>query len=132
MSRTVIADAGCLIALDRLQKLELLRDIFGSVLTTSEISKEVNQHLPEWVVIRQPENTNHQREFEKNVDAAQASILALALETNNAVLIIDEKKGRKLARESGIEIIGTLKVLLMAQEKGLIPLITPLIKELEK
>lgn len=132
MSKIIIADASCLIALGRLNKLELLRDIFKTVITTSEIRKEVSENLPEWVEARQFTNTAKKKDLEKIVDAGQASVIALALETNNAVLIIDEKKGRKLARESGIEIIGTLKVLLIAQERGLIPQITPLLKELEK
>jgi predicted nucleic acid-binding protein len=132
MSRIIISDAGCLIALRRLNKLELLRDIFGTVMTTSEIRNEVSENLPAWIETRECTKTSKKKDLEKIVDAGQASVIALALETSNAVLIIDEKKGRKLARESGIEIIGTLKVLLIAQERGLIPQITPLLKELEK
>jgi predicted nucleic acid-binding protein len=54
----------------------------------------------------------------------------LALETENAVLVIDEKKGRKIARELNIEIVGTLRILLVAKQKGVIPSVKDVIEKL--
>jgi predicted nucleic acid-binding protein len=61
----------------------------------------------------------------------QASSIALALESpKQSILIIDEKKGRKIAEQNHLEIIGTLKVLLLAKERGFIPSVKALIAEL--
>jgi predicted nucleic acid-binding protein len=58
--------------------------------------------------------------------------LPLRYKIQNSILIIDEKKGRKVARSLNLQIIGTLRVLLLAKQKGVIKNIFPLIEELEK
>jgi predicted nucleic acid-binding protein len=55
----------------------------------------------------------------------------LALELEDSVLIIDDKRGRKLAREQNIELTGTLGTLLKAKNMGVIPRIRPLVDKLE-
>jgi uncharacterized protein len=47
-------------------------------------------------------------------------------------LIIDEKKGRKIAQNLNIAIIGTLKVLLIAKNKGVIVSVKSIVYELQK
>ena len=77
-------------------------------------------------------NLSKQKHFEMSVDKGEASSIALALEIPNSILIIDEKKGRGLAQSLHLEIIGTLKVLLLAKQKGIIPSIKPLLVELDE
>ncbi len=55
----------------------------------------------------------------------------LSLETDNSLLIIDEKKGRRIAQELGLKIIGTLGVILQAKERGLINSMGDLLAKLE-
>ncbi len=43
------------------------------------------------------------------------------MEKRVSLILIDDKKGRKAAKREGLNIIGTLTVLLKAKEKGLIP-----------
>jgi len=74
---------------------------------------------------------NQQKLFEPSVDKGEATSIALALETPNSILIIDEKKGRGLAQSLQLEIIGTLKVLLLAKQKGIITSVKPLLVELD-
>ncbi len=57
--------------------------------------------------------------------------LALALERGN-LLIIDDLKGRKLARRLGLKIIGTLGLFKTMKLKGLIEEIKPVIEKLRK
>lgn len=59
-------------------------------------------------------------EIEERLDRGEASSIALALEIKHAVLIIDELKGRKIAKSFDLEIIGTIGVLLIANKKGLL------------
>jgi uncharacterized protein len=66
------------------------------------------------------------------VDEGEASAIALALETENCILIIDEKKGRSLAQKLHIEIAGTLQILLLAKSKGFIESLAKLLSELEQ
>ncbi|MCU0401498.1 MAG: DUF3368 domain-containing protein, partial [Algoriphagus sp.] len=46
--------------------------------------------------------------------------------------IIDEVKGRKVAAENGLEIIGTLGLLLLAKKRGLIKDLEQVLKDLNK
>lgn len=65
------------------------------------------------------------------VDLGEASSIALALEDpDHTLLIIDEKKGRKVAIQNNLEIIGTLGILLMAKKKGIVPSVKELLFEL--
>lgn len=45
---------------------------------------------------------------------------------------MDEKKGRKIASQYNIPMVGTLKILLMAKTKGLIDSLRKEVNELEK
>ena len=65
------------------------------------------------------------------MDEDEASSIALSLETDNSLLIIDKKKGRRIAQELGLKIIGTLGVILQAKERGLINSVGDLLAKLE-
>lgn len=86
-----------------------------------QVVSEYGQSLPSWISIKEIQNQSKFEEINQIVDKGEASAIALALETQNSILIIDERKGRKLARELNLEIIGTLRVLLLAKQKGIIP-----------
>lgn len=47
-------------------------------------------------------------------------------------MLIDEKKGRKIAQDLDIEIIGSLGVLLMAKQAGFVAEIKPCLDKLEQ
>ncbi len=59
--------------------------------------------------------------------------MALYLEQSEESLpVFDERKGRQIARELGIKIIGTLGILIKAKQIGLIPDTHPVIESLEE
>lgn len=132
INNVIICDTTCLIALERIQSLEILKQTFPSICTTPEIRDEFGSHLPEWIAIRKVTNKEVQLVIEKILDKGEASAIALTLETPDSVLIIDEKKGRSIAKDYNINIIGTLKLLLIAKQKQIITLVKPLIEQLEK
>lgn len=132
MSVLIISDTSCLIALDRINQLDLLQELFQQIVTTQEVKEEFGKELPEWIQIIAVQNTDKVQELEAVLDKGEASAIALALETERSLLIIDEKKGRKVAQSLNIEIIGTLKVIQMAKQKGIIKSARPLIKDLQK
>lgn len=131
MSDTVvIADASCLISLFNIGKLDLLEDMFKSVCITHEIQQEFGMPLPAWMVVKAVSDQRRQAILELELDPGEASAVALAMEKTSALLIIDERKGRKVARNLGIQTLGTLGVLLKAKQDGVIPLVKPLLDHL--
>ncbi len=69
--------------------------------------------------------------MELELDLGESSAIALALENPNSLLIIDEKKGRKIAKAMGIDVTGTLGILIKAKSKGVIEKVKPILDKLE-
>lgn len=132
MSKIIISDTSCLIALDRIGYIDLLQKVFSTIYTTKIVAEEFEKPLPGWIIIKDVINIKQIEQLKIVLDAGEASAIALALETANSVLIIDEKKGRKIARDLKVAIIGTLKVLLIAKNKGVIVSVKQIINELQK
>lgn len=120
MNKVVISDTSCLIALQRVKKLEILKLLFKNVIITKEVYQEFGETLPEWISVVKNQNESKFIELKKVLDFGEASSIALALDTGNSLLIIDESKGRKIALKNGLDIIGTLGILTLAKKAGLI------------
>lgn len=132
MDKAIISDTSCLIALERIGKLEVLKLLFERVLITEEVRLEFGQEIPDWIAVVKNQNTAKFFEFQKILDSGEASSIAFALSLENSLLIIDEVKGRKVATENGLEIIGTLGLLLLAKKSGLVEDLEQVLKDLNK
>jgi predicted nucleic acid-binding protein len=132
MPKTIISDASCLILLDKIAQLELLHRLFGTIITTSEIAMEFGQPLPEWVQIKVPADKNYQNIIENSLDKGEASAIALAVEFEDCLLIIDDLKGRKFAQQLGLTITGTMGVIVDAKLSGFIESVRPLLEQIRE
>ena len=129
--KLVIADTSCFILLDKIDAMHILQLVFGSIITTKEIATEFRQQLPEWVTVTVVKNIEYQALLRLEVDNGEASAIALAIETGNALLILDDYKARKLAAKLDLVFTGTLGVLLKAKQLGVITQIKPLIEQIQ-
>lgn len=125
MVSAVISDASCLIILSEIGSLHLLFEAYGPVVTTPTVAQEFGMELPEWVSIRSPVAVPN---FPPSIDPGEASAIALALETPNCILIVDEKTARNYAIRLGLEITGTLGVVVKAKLNGAVPSIKPIVE----
>jgi predicted nucleic acid-binding protein len=132
MPGIIVSDTSCLILLDKLGRIGLLKSLFGRITITKIVAEEFGNVLPEFVDIENPKNKNYQKILESFLDPGEASAIALALEKEECLLIIDEFKGRREARQLGLNYTGTLGILIVAKEKGLINSVTEIIKEIGK
>ncbi|GAB3022455.1 DUF3368 domain-containing protein [Spirosoma pulveris] len=132
MQATIISDTSCLILLDKIGELSLLHTVFGEIVTTQFVADEFGEILPYWITIQNPTNKNSQLVLEATLDKGEASAIALALETGNSLLIIDESKGRKIAKQLGLTVTGTLGVLAQAKLNGHVPLLKPLLEKIQR
>ena len=115
--KIIIADTSSLILFSKIQKLDILKDLFNDVQITPEVASEFGD-FPKWIKIHHYSNIDKYKEFEAILGKGEASAIALALEIDNPLLLIDEKKGRKIAKENSISIIGSLGIVLLAKQKG--------------
>ena len=132
MQPTIISDTSCLILLDKVEELDLLKKLFGRVVTTKTVAIEFGEALPEWINIQEPNDKINQLVLETSLDKGEASAIALAMEQNDCLLIIDELKGRKLARQLGLNITGTLGVIADAKIREHITSIKPLLQKIRQ
>jgi len=132
MNKIIISDTSCLIALERIVQLDILRRTFKVIIITQEVYKEFGNRLPDWIIIKEVKNKEKQNQLESFLDNGEASSIALATEIKNTLLIIDERKGRKIARTFNLEIIGTLGLLIKAKEKGVISNLKDIVIDLKK
>lgn len=114
MQKVIVSDSSCLILFYKIQEFELLRKVFGEIFITETVSKEFKHTIPAWIKIVNPK-TNIDKQLLSTLDAGEATSIALATEYNGCLLIIDELKERKIARELGIQISGSLGVLVTAK-----------------
>ena len=150
MKRLVIADAGPLIALARLERLDLLQRLFGTILVTRWVADEVltGGDFPDIAALRaalaQPWLQTVELQNLTNLDwqaqcrdlmnlhqidmgEASAMVLAqyLASQGDAAMLLMDDFRGRSAAQHSGFALIGTTGLLLLAKQLGAIEAIKP-------
>jgi predicted nucleic acid-binding protein len=131
MQGTIIADTTCLIVLEKIGELNLLKDLYSSIAITSEVALEYGTDLPPWIQIHSPENKNYQKILEASLDSGEAASIALAIELPDSLLILDDGKGRKFAENLGIKYTGTLGVLLAAKAAGVIPVLLPILEKIK-
>ena len=123
----VVADTTPIITLMKLQRLDLLERLFDTVIIPNAVYEELisnSNYLTEAQMVvacpflKRIEVSDRQsikilREV-VGLDAGESEAIALAEEKNAALLIIDERKGRRVAKQMELKIIGTIGILLQA------------------
>lgn len=132
MPNAIISDSSCLVLLQNIGALDLLHRVYGSILTTPTVAAEVRFSLPDWIEIRQPVSADEVARLAKLVDPGEASAIALAIETDGSTIILDDLKARKLAVKLGLDLTGTVGVILKAKNDGIISEIRPFILSIRK
>jgi predicted nucleic acid-binding protein len=130
MPSIVISDTSCLILFYKIGQLDLLPKVYDHIITTPEVAKEFSDNLPAWIIIEKVKDKKYQEFLETQIDWGEASALALAKEIDNALLLIDDLKARKLAKKLNLKFTGSLGVINKAKQLGIIEAIRPIIDKL--
>jgi predicted nucleic acid-binding protein len=151
----VVADAGPLIGLARIQQLQLLRHLFKTIWITEVIAAEIGlmaamadpHGFPGSLLLQQaldqgwlrlannqvPDQDSYSP-LNPGVDAGEASAIGYALAQRasglSVLLLVDDRCGRAEARRQGLSILGTAAVLVLAKEHGLAASCAPLLQDL--
>jgi predicted nucleic acid-binding protein len=134
----LVADASALIALATCDSLTLLEAIFGDVLVPEAVFSEVTAlDKPQSVRLRsylhgKVRAVDMQRYIylDAFADAGETQAMLLYKEVVADYLLIDDKRGRKVAKINQIKTVGSLGVLLQAKRAGLISSVAPLIEQI--
>ena len=129
MSQQAVTNSTCLIGLERIGRLDLLPQVFPVVFAPPMVAAEVQSPVT-WLRVQSVQNTAVIATLRTQMDAGEAETIALAMELGDVILILDDKKARRVAQQIGLKIIGTAGMLLRAKHQGIITEIKPLLTAL--
>ncbi len=120
----VVSDTSPLTALLTVNQSEILPQLFAEVIVPRAVWQEL-QHshpaLPAWLTTRDVADSQETLRLAAMVDQGEAEAIELAKELRADLPLIDERKGRRVASQEGVPIIGLLGVVLLAKRKSFIP-----------
>ena len=140
--RKVIVNSTPLITLSKINRLELLKELYGEITIPEAVFHEVTakndgikRKLLEsgaWVHVQQISDDSDKRMYKAKLHDGEVEVMILAQEVKADLVIIDDNAARKTAIYLGLPLTGTIGVLLRAKEKGMIPRVMPLVENLEQ
>jgi predicted nucleic acid-binding protein len=126
----VVADSSPLIALNAIEQVQLLHQLFQQIVVPPEVSSELASYKrteavrafigtpPPWLQVRSPSSVAPIAALH----AGEVAAIALACELRADLLIMDERQGRKEATARKLRVIGTIGLLEASAERGLLDL----------
>lgn len=137
----VVSDASPLINLAAIGHLDLLRALYVTVCIPNAVHREVTRFKEqpgadavqslEWVKAQSCPRPDLATALGQDLDAGEAEAIALAVDTG-ALLLIDERAGRRAASRLDVSRLGLLGVLVEAKRAGHIPVLRPLLRSLRQ
>ena len=139
----VISDTSVLSNFLQLDRIDVLEYLYRELIIPPTVASELQALegvIPDlnilltapWIRIQLPSDESFVNSLRQKLDPGESEAIALAIELQVDLLLMDELLGRKLAENYGIKISGTLGSLLRAKEKGLIDSVKPLIDQLRE
>lgn len=139
---TVVSNTSPILNLAAIGELGLLEKIFPALLVPSEVAAEIQRlaavqprflsaKLPAAAQVCALQNPNVALTLAGELDLGEAAAIALATERRADLLLMDELRGRRVAKRFGISTLGLLGVLRLAKREGLVLAIAPLLDKLE-
>jgi predicted nucleic acid-binding protein len=140
--QTVISNTSPLYYLHRVNRIDLLRQLYNTVLIPPAVERELAEgrrlgfDAPDtaslrWLKIR-PVQSRALVPIVVDLGAGEAEAIALGLENPGSLLLLDDHLARQIARLQGLTYTGTLGVLVKAKQMGLIPSVKQLIEMLRQ
>lgn len=129
----VVSDTSPITSLAKVDRLDLLRALYHSIRIPSAVGSELRRGLiviPDWIQVQSAADRALVTRLEINLDPGEAEALAVALEVRADLVLIDEKRGRDVARRLGLRFVGLLGVVLDAKRQGHVRAVRPLLDEL--
>ena len=137
----VVSNTSPLIALARAGRLDLLQAIHGEIIVPDAVFNEITvagagepgaQEVAaaNWIKRQPALNRQLVNALCLDLDAGEAEAIALAMECQADLILVDERMGRHAAQRMGLKVTGTLGILIAAKDRGLLASVRPLLDAL--
>lgn len=140
-----MADTGPLIALARIGELDLLRRLYGEVVvpTAVEIELAIDSNRPGakaleaafaagWLTVCDVADLGAGRVLETLLGPGEAEAITLAARDGARVLLVDDARARRVARQHRLRVVGVAGVLVAAKSRGKVDEVQPLLQQLAR
>lgn len=129
--RRVIVNSTPLIALCNADLLNILKEIYGSIIIPKAVFDEVTakkdsaclqikQNL-DWITVETITNIEDRKMYKAKLHAGEVDVMILTQADPKAdLVIIDDNAAKKTAKYLGLTVTGTLGVLIKAKQSGII------------
>jgi predicted nucleic acid-binding protein len=128
----IVSNSTPLIGLAKIGRLDLLRELFGTVFIPAEVKAEtvdaglankapdayvIGKAIEEgWIVVQETPVLSKLADF--GIDIGEAAALSLAKTRGEKEVLVDERHARLAAKALGLKPLGTIYVLLSALKEG--------------
>lgn len=131
----VVSNSGPLIALAQIGQFDLLRWLYTELSIPPAVRDEVvtfGQTRPgalevesaDWIQAVEVGDRTAVELLRERLDRGESEAIVLAIELEAQLLLIDEARGRRVARSQGLNHIGTVGILVVARRNGLLASVT--------
>jgi len=138
--REAISNTSPLLYLYRISVLDWLPKLFGEIWVPRAVALELeegqqrgydvlNPSSYDWLKVVEPMHTPSEW-LSLDLGAGELAAMALALENPSHIILLDDGLARRTAYAAGLQVWGTLKVLLEAKSEGLTERVEPLVVRL--
>lgn len=129
MARVPISNSSPLIAFSKVGRMDLLLDPFDEVLAPEAVIQEVG-FRPSKVMSQPATAAGVIQTLRNDIDPGEAEVIALGTQIQNPTLIIDDARGRRMARSLGMHVVGSVGLVIMAKKEGRLTAAKPILKAL--
>lgn len=134
-SEVVVSDTSPLLNLALVDRLSVLSEQFESIVVPDAVRTELlagedgvgrleTLLESDFVSVQPAENRELVRELRSELDAGEAAAIALALERDADLVLVDERDGRTVARRHDLTVTGVVGTLLRAARDGTVDIET--------
>jgi uncharacterized protein len=135
----VICDSSTLIHLSEIGRLSLLYEFFGELTVPTAVWREVVEQgrgrpgvedveaaLREgWIRVEKVSRQPFLQSLKHELDDGEAEVIALAVESQADLVLLDESEARRVAELFDLQKTGAIGILLRARTQGKIPRLKP-------
>ena len=130
MPEEAIVDTSALIALEKINLQGVLCRLYSQITVPQAVILEYGRPgIPCLSIVQVKRRLLNLLIHDLNLGRGESEVIALAAETDTRA-IIDDLRARKVAKDLGIKVVGTIGILLKAESDGLIPSAYEKVKEL--
>lgn len=136
----VIVNSTPVIGLANIGKLDVLRQMYGTItipqavfdeIKSPSVQRQVNANR-DWIRVEQINDASQKQMYRAKLHAGEVEVMILAQEKKADLVILDDNAAKKTAKFLGLRVIGTLGILVLAKKRGYIKEVSPVLDALKR